>query len=157
MGEPCCGQQIGPEKIKLGGNACFTCLGCSQAHLLEQGHYYEKCSPLVMGETKADPYRPMTSVDECIVAWVGPCCHIDATDWEDDCLAHVYPGAHAIKQCVNWPCDEEGNPLFTVEDIELIAHANSDCCSSLETLKECEQAPAWLADQNEPAKGKVTA
>ena len=150
----CCGQQES-EKIKIGSDACFTCLGCSQAHILEAGHYYETCSPLVEGATKFDPWRPMSAPDECIVGWVGPCCCIDATNWDGDCLAHVYPGAHAIKQCVNWPSDEEGNCLFTIEDIELICHANSHCCSSLEDLQECATAPAWLLEQNQTVKAKA--
>ena len=150
----CCAQQSS-ETHKLGQNACFTCLGCSQPHMLEAGHYYPKCSPLVGGETKQDPWRPMTDPTECIVAWVGPCCSIDAREWEEDCLSHVYPEAVAIKQCVNWPCDEEGEPLFTVEDIELIAHAHH-CCIHFDDLKECAQAPEWVKEINTTsAKGKA--
>jgi len=150
----CCGQQSS-ETLKLGGNACFTCLGCSQPHLLEAGHEYPLCSPLVAGDTKHDPWRPMTDPKECIVAWIGPCCPVDSTEWEEACLFHVYPDAHAIKQCVNWPCDEEGVSLFTVEDIELICHAHH-CCIVMESLKECAEAPAWVKEINK-STGKAKA
>jgi|GEM_PF-6138863 len=149
----CCGQQSS-ETIKLGENACFTCLGCSSSHILQMGHYYPTCSPLVQGPTKHDPLRPMTDPTECIVAFVGPCCDIDATCWEEDCSAHVYCESTAIKECINWPVDEEGNCLFTIEDIELIAHAHC-CCIDFDCLIECAKAPAWLSEQNQPVKAKA--
>lgn len=149
----CCGQQSKKE-FKIGSDACFTCLGCSQPHLLEAGHEYPTCSPLVAGETKQDPWRPMSAPDECIVGWIGPCCAADATDWEEAKPFHVYPEAVAIVECANWPEDEEGNSLFSKEDLELIAHAHH-CCIHFDRLKECQQAPDWVKAQNQDAMAKA--
>lgn len=149
----CCAQQS-KETFKIGTDACFSCLGCSQPHRLEAGHLYETCSPLVAGDTKHDAWRPMTDPAECIVAWVGPCCDIDAREWDDECEHHVYPDAVAIVECANWPCDEEGASLFTVDDLEDIAHAHH-CCIHFDRQKECAKAPQWLIDQNQPAKAKA--
>lgn len=149
----CCGTQSS-KTMKLGDDACFTCLGCSSAHLLTEGLVYPPCSPLVAGETKLDPWMPMTAPDQCIVAWVGPHCSIDATDWTEPCLAHVYTEATAIAEKACWPADETGASIFTQEDIELIVHAHH-CCISLDRLKGCQQAPEWLQEQNSTSKGKA--
>lgn len=147
----CFGQTTKTYKNRVGG--CFVDRGCSVAKTLLPGVVYESCSPLVQGETKHDPLQPMAAADECIVAWVGD-CHIDATGWTEACKAHVYIPVKVVKQCVNWPCDEEGNQIFTVEDLEMI-YQGADCCSKFIDQTECATAPAWVEEIN--AEGKKIA
>jgi hypothetical protein len=89
----------------------------------------------------------MAAPDECIVAFVGN-CSIDAREWTEDCKVPVYDEVIVYKQRVNWPKDEEGNQLFTLEDLELIYQGHT-CCIRFVELKDCPKAPAWLADQQE--------
>lgn len=138
----CCASQWSELK-KFGADECFSCLGNSIALVLEADHVYEKCSPLVQGETKNDPLRPMTSVDECIVAWVGPKCDIDATAWTEPCLQHVYPKSVLYKSRANWPCDEAGASIFSVEDIDVIAQGHP---CMFDDIQSCEPARAWLTE-----------
>ena len=150
----CCGNQRA-ELRKWPADECFSCLGNSTALMLTAGHLYEKCSPLVQGETKNDPLLPMTDKSECIVAWVGPCCDIDATGCDEDCKQHVYANAVVYKQRANWPCDEAGNPIFTVEDIEFIAQGHT-CCVGFDDIQDQQKARQWLLDieaKNTDSKG----
>ena len=150
----CCGNQWeGPKKI-FGGDECFSCLGNSQALMLEPEHVYKSCSPLVEGETKNAPLKPMTAKEECIVAWVGPCCDINASEWTEACKQHVYPHAVVYKDRASWPCDEEGNSIFTVEDIDFIAQGHT-CCTSFDEIQSCQEAREWLTDIESNNQGKV--
>lgn len=138
-------------EVKQQSKACFACRGelSGIPRLLSAGHYYEACSPLVQADKHA-PMEPMTAPDQCIVAFVGD-CGIDAREWETDCKAPVYTDVIAIKQCINLPKDEEGNQLFTVDDLELIDQAHN-CCIRFIDQQECQTAPQYLIDQNEGGK-----
>lgn len=131
--------------------ACFACRGelSGIPRLLKAGFHYESCFPLVQAD-KFSAMEPMTSPDQCIVAFTGNCA-IDATEWKEDCKVPVYTDVVAIKQCINLPKDEEGNQIFTVEDLELIDQAHN-CCIRFIDQQECEQAPAYLKEINEGAK-----
>lgn len=137
---------VGTYKNSPGG--CFACRGelSGIPKLLTAGVLYPACSPLVEGATKADPWLPMTAPDECIVGFVGDCA-IDATGWAEDCKAPVYDDVIAIKQCVNWPEDAEGNQLFTVEDVEAICQGHH-CCIRFINQVDCVEAPAWIKEIN---------
>ena len=137
-----CGKQWS-EKKKFGADECFSCLKRSRKFLLEPGHVYEACTPVVQGKTKNAPFRPMTGRDDCIRAWVN--CEIDASEWDEACMQHVYPNAEVYKERANWPCDEKGNPIFTVDDIDYIAQS-ADCCRFFDELQTCEQAPEYLKE-----------
>lgn len=137
--------------VKLSDKICFACRGelSGIPRVLTKGFNYEPCSPLVQDDKHA-PLRPMTSPKECIVAFVGE-CGIDATSWDVDCKAPVYDEVIVYKQRVNWPCNEKGDQIFTVEDLEMIYQGHT-CCIRFIDLKDCETAPAWLEAQNSTAK-----
>lgn len=149
MSRDCFGQSS--KTYKNSANGCFVCRGdlSGLPKLLKAGFMYPSCSPLVQAAVKSDPLEPMTAPDQCIVAFVGD-CDIDATEWTEDCKAPVYDDVIAIKQCVNWPADEEGNSLFTLEDLELIYQGHT-CCIRFIDQTECATAPAWLQAQQEVA------
>jgi len=151
----CCGQQGGFRR-KFGADECFSCLGNSVALFVESGHVYPSCSPLVQGETKNDPLKPMETPDECIVAWVGPFCDIDTTGWEEACKTHVYPCAKVYKERAHWPEDETGKCIFTKEDIEFIAQGHPGCCVGFDELQSCQGPREWLQEiQANNEGGKV--
>ena len=142
----CCGMQDSKVQ-KFGEDECFSCLGNSVALLFEPGVIYPCCSPLVQGETKHSPLKRMESKDDCIVAWVGPYCAIDASDWEEACKQHVYPCAKVYKSRANWPEAEDGTCIFTVEDIEHIAQAHPGCCVGFDELADpCPEAPDYVKE-----------
>lgn len=143
------------RSYKMSDNICFACRGelSGIPRVLKAGFLYEKCSPLVQAETKHDPLEPMTAPDQCIVAFVGNCA-IDAREWEEDCKAPVYDEVVVYKQRVNWPCDETGEQLFSLDDLEMIYQGHT-CCIRFIDLKDCPTAPQWLIDQNATSKGKA--
>lgn len=143
------------KSVKLSDTICFACRGelSGLPKVLKAGHLYESCSPLVQPESKHDPLEPMTSPDQCIVAFIGN-CEVDARDWAEDCKYPVYDEVIVYKQRVNWPCDEEGNQLFTLEDLEMIYQGHT-CCIRFMDLKSCEKAPDWLVEQNATSNGKA--
>lgn len=146
----CFGQST--KTIKNTSVSCFVCRGelSGVPRLLKAGFEYLPCSPLVQPESKSDPLEPMTSPDQCIVAFIGDCVP-NAMEWETDCKHPVYDNVDVIKQCVNWPADEEGNLLFTVDDIEMITQGHT-CCIRFHELQDCVNAPEWFVAQNEGGK-----
>ncbi len=146
----CCEAPEG-KIVKFGADECFSCLGNSIALVIENGHVYPSCSPLVQGDTKNDPLRPMSAPDECIVAWVGPKCSIDTTEWTEPCATHVYPKAVVYKDRACWPADEAGNSLFTIEDVELICQGHP---CMFDHLQSCQEARAWLKEVDSANLGK---
>lgn len=136
------------KTFKNGGTSCFVCRGelSGVPRLLAPKHMYPACSPLVEGATKNDPLEPMTAANQCIVAFVGDCA-IDATEWEEACKAPVYDEVDVLKQCVNWPENEKGDSLFTIEDIELICQGHT-CCIRFHSLTESAQPAPWMTEIN---------
>ncbi len=146
----CFGQSS--KSFKNGAGGCFVCRGelSGVPRVLTAGFHYPACSPLVQAATKHDPLEPMTAPDQCIVAFVGD-CPINATEWAENCKAPVYDEVDVVKQCVNWPCDEAGEPLFTLEDLEMIYQGHT-CCIRFHDMQDCAQAPDWIVNQNEGGK-----
>ena len=132
------------KTVKLTDSICFACRGelSGIPKVLKKGFDYEACSPLVQPNSKFDAFEPMTTPDQCIVAFVGE-CGIDATDWAEDCKAPVYDEAIVYKQRVNWPCDEEGNQIFTIDELENIYQGHTHCIRFVD-LKPCATAPAFV-------------
>lgn len=143
MATPCCGQTY-EKSFKWGDEPFFTCLNGSCEQRLQMGFLYPCNSPVVAGPTPNDPLRPMTDKTETIIAWIGPHCTYDATEWTEDMWIHVYPNAVAIKNRVVWPAATDGTSLFSVEDIDDIVHSHP---CMFDRLQECETAPAWLIGQ----------
>lgn len=138
--------------VKLTDSICFACRGelSGIPKTLKAGFNYESCSPLVQPESKHDPLEPMTAADQCIVAFVGE-CGIDATEWTEDCKAPVYDEVIVYKQRVNWPCDEKGNQIFTIADLEKIYQGHTHCIRFVD-LKGCPPIPPFVAAMNATAK-----
>ena len=136
------------HEVKISTPMCFACMGELSVipMLVEAGHLYEKCSPLVEGESKNAPLRPMTSKDDCIRAFVGN-CEIDATGWNVDSKTVVYTDVTVYKQAVNWPKNEDGSQIFTLDDLEHIYQGRS-CCIKFFNIRGCEQAPPFVKNFN---------
>lgn len=146
----CFGQSA--KTIKNSSGGCFACRGqlSGLPKTLKMGLLYPPCFPLVQAKLKSDPFEPMTTPDQCIVAFTGDCA-IDATEWTEDRKAPVYTDVIVIKQCINVPADEEGNPVFTAEDIEAMDQGHN-CCIRFIDQQECATAPAYVIAQNEGVK-----
>jgi hypothetical protein len=131
-------RKYGPRKVQH--VECVFETVKTGARKLKTGFLYHACSPL-----KCDPvtgiYEPVTDpADECS-AWM--ICGEDLRNHPADyCSVGVLLQGCVNMNCVHWPCDADGEPLFTAEDIELW-RSKKNCCITLEwTVCGVPECPA---------------